>query len=79
MPFIAVLVSLVLFGAAPASALTVHFENISKAYIIGGATVPGKGNATVSVPKADGSDTNEDIRGVAVIALDPLKVSNVDR
>src|SRR4029077_5926011 len=44
------------------------FSDTTNAFIAGGATVTGRGNATVSVPKADASGSNESVAGVAVIA-----------
>ena len=50
------------------------FSNITKAFISGGATVTGKGNATVAVPLADGSGATELVRGVAVIATEDNEI-----
>ena len=44
------------------------FSNTTSAFVAGGATVTGKGNAAASVPKADGSGASESVAGVAVIA-----------
>ena len=55
------------------------FSNVTKAFITGGAVVTGKGNATVSVPLADGSGGTEDIRGVGVIATEDNEIDIIHR
>ena len=44
------------------------FSNTTNAFVAGGATVTGRGNATAFVPKADGTGASESAAGVAVIA-----------
>jgi Ca2+-binding RTX toxin-like protein/acetolactate synthase small subunit len=49
-------------------------NNITRAYISGSSNVNAKGNGTTIVTKADGSNTTEAVRGVAVIATGKTEI-----